>query len=340
MNERKLRRFCTAMILFAMLTRLLGGVGAGRFAFSEDSAEAETRVWPVRLLAAKPADEPSDEIAELPVENSAPPERQIAAEVTKLPEAFSAAEADAITIAGACSYAVDKAALLTRPSALTDKADGPKVLIVHTHTSEAYTPEPGWEYESSDPLRTGDAEHSVVRLGTRVAELLNAHGIETLHDTALNDYPSYNGAYERMRQTIEGYLAQYPSIEMVLDLHRDAANDPAGMPVAFTAEVDGARCAQLMLVVGSDEGGLTHPDWKENLANALKLQALLNRIAPGLCRDIDLRTERFNQHETPGSLLVEFGCTGNTLAEALRSADYLAQALCEFWDMIEFSEKS
>ena len=233
---------------------------------------------------------------------------------------------------------MDKAALLTRPSALTAKADGPRVLIVHTHTSEAYTPEPGWEYESSDPLRTGDAEHSVVRLGTRVAELLNAHGIETLHDTALNDYPSYNGAYERMRQTIEGYLAQYPSIEMVLDLHRDAANDPAGMPVAFTAEVDGARCAQLMLVVGSDEGGLTHPDWKENLANALKLQALLNRIAPGLCRDIDLRTERFNQHETPGSLLVEFGCTGNTLAEALRSADYLAQALCEFWDMIEFSE--
>ena len=338
MNERKLRRFCTAMILFAMLTRLLGGVGAGRFAFSEDSAEAETRVWPVRLLAAKPADEPSDEIAELPVEKSAPPERQIAAEVTKLPEAFSTAEADAITIAGACSYAVDKAALLTRPSALTAETDGPKVLIVHTHTSEAYTPEPGWEYESSDPLRTGDAEHSVVRLGTRVAELLNAHGIETLHNTALNDYPSYNGAYERMRQTIEGYLAQYPSIEMVLDLHRDAANDPAGMPVAFTAEVDGARCAQLMLVVGSDEGGLTHPDWKENLANALKLQALLNRIAPGLCRDIDLRTERFNQHETPGSLLVEFGCTGNTLAEALRSADYLAQALCAFWDMIEFSE--
>ena len=338
MNERKLRRFCTAMILFAMLTRLLGGVGAGRFAFSEDSAEAETRVWPVRLLAAKPADEPSDEIAELPAENSEPPERQIAAEVTKLPEAFSTAEADAITIAGACSYAVDKAALLTRPSALTAKADGPKVLIVHTHTSEAYTPEPGWEYESSDPLRTGDAEHSVVRLGTRVAELLNAHGIETLHDTALNDYPSYNGAYERMRQTIEGYLTQYPSIEMVLDLHRDAANNPAGMPVAFTAEVDGARCAQLMLVVGTDEGGLTHPDWKENLANALKLQALLNRIAPGLCRDIDLRTERFNQHETPGSLLVEFGCTGNTLAEALRSADYLAQALCAFWDMIEFSE--
>ena len=104
---------------------------------------------------------------------------------------------------------MDKAALLTRPSALTAKADGPKVLIVHTHTSEAYTPEPGWEYESSDPLRTGDAQHSVVRLGTRVAELLNAHGIETLHDTALNDYPSYNGAYERMRTDIRGRQAEH-----------------------------------------------------------------------------------------------------------------------------------
>ena len=192
MNERKLRRFCAAMILFAMLLRLLGSVGAGRLAFSEKSAEAETRVWPVWLRSAKSPDETSAEEPEPSVENSEPaaPERQIAAEVTELPKAFSAAEADAITIAGACSYAVDKAALLTRPSALTAEGDGPKVLIVHTHTSEAYTQEPGWEYESSDPLRTEDPERSVVRLGARVAELLNAHGIETLHDTALNDYPS------------------------------------------------------------------------------------------------------------------------------------------------------
>ena len=82
-----------------------------------------------------------------------------------------------------------------------------------------------------------------------------------------------------------------------------------------------------MLVVGTDEGGLSHPDWQENLANALKLQALLNRAAPGLCRSLDLRTERFNQHETPGSLLIEIGSTGNTLAEALRSARILADAL-------------
>ena len=93
---------------------------------------------------------------------------------------------------------------------------------------------------------------------------------------------------------------------------------------------DGARCAQLMLVVGTDEGGLTHPRWQENLANALKLQALVNRSAPGLCRDIDLRTERFNQHETDGSLLCEFGASGNTLSQALRSARVFADALVTF----------
>ena len=84
-----------------------------------------------------------------------------------------------------------------------------------------------------------------------------------------------------------------------------------------------------MLVVGTDEGGLTHPDWHANLSNALKLQALLNRAAPGLCRDIDLRTERFNQHERPGSMLCEFGATGNTLSQALRSARIFAQALVQ-----------
>ena len=250
---------------------------------------------------------------------------------TIAPPTFSAAEADAIAIGGASTYSVDKRTLLTRETALELDGENPKVLIVHTHSCEAYTPEAGWEYTSSDPFRTEDAERSVIRIGTRLTEILNEYGVGAIHVTELNDSPSYNGAYERMRQTIEAYLAKYPSIQMVLDVHRDAADDPAGMPVSFAATVDGARCAQLMLVVGTDEGGLTHPDWQENLANALKMQALLNRMAPGLCRDIDLRTERFNQHETPGSLLVEFGCTGNTLAEALRSAEYFGRAVCQLW---------
>jgi len=235
-----------------------------------------------------------------------------------------------IGIVGACSYQPDKQALLTRPSALSLSDDGPAVLIVHTHSSEAYTMEAGFEYPESDALRTLDERYSVIRVGDEIADILTEAGISVLHDTQPNDYPNYNGAYERMRQTIEGYLAEYPSIQMVLDIHRDAAEDADGNPVALTAEADGEACAELMLVVGTDEGGLSHPDWQENLANALKIQTLLNRSAPGLCRNLNLRTERFNQHETPGSLLVEVGASGNTLAEALRSARILGQALAVF----------
>lgn len=196
---------------------------------------------------------------------------------------FSADEADAIGIVGACSYQPDKQALLTRPSALSLSDDGPAVLIVHTHSSEAYTMEAGFEYQESDALRTLDEQYSVIRVGDEIADILTEAGISVLHDTQPNDYPNYNGAYERMRQTIEGYLAEYPSIQMVLDIHRDAAEDADGNPVALTAEADGEACAELMLVVGTDEGGLSHPDWQENLANALKIQTLLNRSAPGLC---------------------------------------------------------
>ena len=206
----------------------------------------------------------------------------------------------------------------------------PVVLIVHTHASEAYTPEPGFTYEPSDTLRTQDETRSVIRLGSEIARILEDAGIETLHDTTHNDYPSYDGSYARMQTIIESYLAQYPSIQMVLDVHRDAVEDRAGFPAALTAKIDGEEYARLMLVVGTDEGGLTHPRWQENLANALKLQALVNRSAPGLCRDIDLRTERFNQHETDGSLLCEFGASGNTLSQALRTARVFADVLVSF----------
>ena len=114
-------------------------------------------------------------------------------------------------------------------------------------------------------------------------------------------------------------------MQIVLDIHRDAV--PGGMD-CVTA-LDGEDCAMLMLVVGTDAGGLEHPDWRQNLAFALKLQALLNRSSPGLCRDISLRSARFNQHFTPCSVLVEMGTTDNTLAQTLPTARRLARALQE-----------
>ena len=323
-------RFCMSLVAFAVIVRLLLATGVSA---ALDSAVGlapaagtadEPDVFLLEILEPETVpDEPAQ--PQTPAEPDEPPEPE--PEPADPPPVFSPDEADAITIAGACSYRPDKQTLLTRPSALSISQDGPSVLIVHTHSSEAYTMEAGFEYPESDALRTLDERYSVIRVGDEIADILTEAGISVLHDTQPNDYPNYNGAYERMRQTIEGYLADNPSIQMVLDIHRDAAEDVDGNPVALTAEVDGEACAELMLVVGTDEGGLTHPDWQENLANALKLQALLNRSAPGLCRNLDLRTERFNQHETPGSLLVEVGASGNTLAEALRSARILANAL-------------
>ncbi len=314
MNKRAERVFCACIMLFSVFIRFMLWEQAPK---EQGTSLPEIRVIRTEQDPAQPSAPTVQTLLTPAPDKSAPPE----------PLSFSESEAAAITVGGRCSYDFDKTALLTRASAMDFSQAGPKVLIVHTHSSEAYTPEPGWEYEASDPLRTENARFSVIRIGTRIAEILEENGIETMHDTALNDYPSYSGAYDRMAETIAGYLAQYPSIQMVLDVHRDAASDAAGNPVSLTQAVDGETCAKLMLVIGTNEGGLTHPNWQENLANALKVQALTERKAPGLMRDLDLRTERFNQNLTPGSMLVEFGSTGNTLQQALRSAEYFGRAL-------------
>ena len=251
---------------------------------------------------------------------------------TDAPLTFTQADADGVTIGGSCSYTVDKLALLQQPSVLDFQQDGPTVLIVHTHTSEAYAQEAGWEYEETDTARTQDPDFSVIRVGKELAETLESHGISVIHDTSFNDYPSYSGAYNRTLEKIEDWVSQYPSIQMVIDVHRDAAANADGSPVRHAVTLDGVETAQLMLVMGTDEGGLSHPGWQDNLSWALKLQAVLERKYPGLCRNLDLRTERFNQHVTPGSMLVEVGSSGNTLKEALAAARDLGEGLA---DLIE-----
>ena len=166
----------------------------------------------------------------------------------------------------------------------------------------------------------------MLSIGDRVAQILEAAGISVIHDRTLHDYPSYNGSYLDAREAMESYLAQYPSIRLVLDLHRDAAEDGDGQ-MDTSAQVNGAESAQVMLVVGTDEGGLEHPQWQDNLSLALKLGVQLERLYPGICRPISLRTERFNQDLSAGALLIEVGAAGNTHAEALTAAEALAQAI-------------
>ena len=281
-----------------------------------------------------PAADPTAEADDEPLDTDKPAaatESALQAVTTPapVPLTFTDQEASAITVSGTCSYSFDKASLLQQPVSADFSADGPLVLIVHTHTTESYTPESGQSYEELLHARTLDEAYNMVRVGRQIASVLESNGIGVIHETTINDYPSYNGSYDRMKTIIEENLAKYPTIQMVLDVHRDAAADASGNPLPRVTAFDDGDYAQLMLVVGTDEGGLYHPNWQQNLSTALKLQALLERSYPGLCRDLNLRRERFNQNQTPCSLLVEFGTDGNTLTQALRSAGAFGQALSE-----------
>ncbi len=220
---------------------------------------------------------------------------------------------------------VDLEALAAEGLSLQLPADGPQVLIFHTHSSEAYTPDGQDRYEASDPYRTEDKTHSVIRVGDVLAAALEAHGLTVLHDTEIYDYPSYTGSYGRSGTAVERYLAQYPSIRVVIDLHRDALG--SGDAVYKTqATANGRSSAQVMLLAGTGENGLWHPNWRENLKLAMYLQDAADAVYPSLMRPIALVSERYNQQLCPGMLIAEVGSTGNTLREAMTAAELFGDA--------------
>ena len=238
---------------------------------------------------------------------------------------FLPEEADRISITAGFSYSVDKAGLLTQPLDWDLTSDEPKVLIVHTHGSESFAPT--GEYQETTAFHTLNTDYNMISIGTYVESLLEEAGISVLHDTALHDEPSYNAAYNNSRKSVQAYLQEHPSISLVLDLHRDSIEDEAGNQVVQTVFAQGETLAPLMLVVGTDYGGLEHPRWQENMALALKLQTQLEGICPGICRNINLRTQRFNQDLSSGAMLIEVGSSGNTRQEALRAAEVLAKGI-------------
>ena len=198
--------------------------------------------------------------------------------------------------------------------------EGPQILIVHTHGSESYSMTDGDRYEESDPYRTTDCTHNVVKVGEEMATVFRAHGFQVIHDPTLFDYPSYNGAYDRSKAAVEQWLAQYPTIQVVLDVHRDALVGSEGEVYKMVSQEAGKKVAQVMMVLGTDGGGAEHPRWRDNLAFALLLQRNLVRGYTSLVRPTVLRNSRYNQQLLPGSILVEVGGHGNTLSEAIAGA--------------------
>ena len=227
------------------------------------------------------------------------------------------------------NYDLDES-VLTQGSVDVDLGEGPQILIVHTHGSEGYTPVPGTEVVWSGDCRTTDTRYNVVHMGDAIAEELGKAGISVLHDRTLYDYPEYAGAYDRALPAIEAALKQYPSIHFVLDVHRDAIEDSAGNQIKVVSDIDGVgTAAQLSLVVGSDGGGLSHPDWIENLRLAAAVQEQVLTDYPTLMRPLLLRNSRYNQHATHGSLLLEVGTAGNAPEEAELSARLFARELVQ-----------
>ena len=238
---------------------------------------------------------------------------------------FSGEDAALLDIRYSCSLRPDLTELLQSPLDWDLTGAEPTVLILHTHATESYTKH-GENYAESSAFRTLDEHYNMLSVGDVVAAVLTQNGIGVIHDRELHDYPSYNGSYSHARKSIQEYLVQYPSIRLVLDLHRDASGDLSNQ-FRTVANVEGESAAQLMLVMGTDAAGLKHPGWEENLALGLKLHAQLEKLAPGIMRPISLRAQRFNQDMTPGSLLIEVGAAGNSHPEALLAAEILGEAI-------------
>lgn len=209
-----------------------------------------------------------------------------------------------------------------------EKNDEPQVLILHTHATETFLDSDRDYYTDKDVSRTTDQSKNMVAVGKIVADKLNTAGIKTIHDTTLHDYPSYNESYTRAAKTITGYLKKHPSIKIVIDLHRDAISPSSNEKVKVTAEIDGKKAAQIMLVMGSQSGNTKNfPNWQENLKLAVKLQQTVEVMYPSLARSISLMPKNYNESLTTGSMLIEMGTDANSLEEVKYSAELLGNAL-------------
>lgn len=328
LTEKRSTGFGAALIIFAVLLRLILGITDPAVdALSQPATETAAGGFLRETMGAlhpnattAPASPPATQIQPTEPEPEQPQ-----------PWVFSAGDMAYVRVqyAADCPHRpnLENLLLKTLPWDLT--GEEPTVLIIHTHASESYTRQPGQNYTESAAYRTLDEAYNMVAVGDYLARLLTEAGICVVHDRQIHDYPSYNASYSNSRDVAREYITRYPTIQVVLDLHRDAAENPDGSQYATACQVDGKTVAQLMLVVGTNASGNYHPAWQENLAAAVKLQALLEQIAPGITRQTVLRAQRFNHDLSPGAMIVEVGTAGNSLSEAMGAIPILAQALAQ-----------
>ncbi|WP_024831239.1 stage II sporulation protein P [Ruminiclostridium josui] len=227
-----------------------------------------------------------------------------------------------INIKNETSLKIDIKKLLNEPLKLAPDKKGPKILIYHTHTTECFLKSADEIGKSNTPSRTTNNKYNVVRVGEALINNLKKYNIDVLHNTTIHD-ADYNSSYIKSLNTLTGYVEKYSSLKMVIDLHRDAASEGK---LRAVQNINGKNVAEIMFVIGTD-AKLNNPRWKENLKLAIKVQARLNEICPGIAKPIYVSKNRYNQHLLNGSVIVEIGGDGNVIDECVRSTSYLAQAI-------------
>ena len=215
------------------------------------------------------------------------------------------------------------------PLPLRIDKEKPAVLIYHTHTTEGFeTLDRDW-YAADKSSRTEDTTRNIARVGSAIAEELERAGFVVLHDTTVHDR-QYTGAYDRSRQTVQGYLDRYPELVVTLDVHRDAIQQNNGVHIKPVTEIGGKKAAQIMIIAGAEGGKAPEfPNWMANLGFALHLQQACEQTAPTIMRPIFFCHRKYNMDMTPCSLLVEFGSDANTLEEAVYAGRLFGKALAE-----------
>lgn len=204
--------------------------------------------------------------------------------------------------------------------------DTSNIIIFHTHTCESYTSSDEYSYTPTGNFRTTDLNYSVARVGDKLTEYLTQYKYNVIHDKTYHDYPAYNGSYNRSLETVSNIL-ETTQADIIIDLHRDAIGSYS--TYAPTVKIGEDECAQLMFVIGTNGGGLNHPNWHSNLQFAVKVQEIANQLYPGLFKPIIVRNSRYNQHLGKAACIIEVGATGNTMEQCLNSMKYLSKVISE-----------
>lgn len=190
----------------------------------------------------------------------------------------------------------------------------PLVLIFHTHTTESFNPN-----NSKDRNFTTDYNLNIVKVGEELKkELEEKYGIAVVHDITIHDLPTREKGYEKSRPTVSAYLKKYPSLKIIIDLHRDATTSSSKTTVIINEE----RYARPMFVVGAK-----NKNYKANYDKAEKLNTIINNMYPNFSRGIVKQNAKYNQDLSDKMVLLEVGSNLNSLDEAVRTSKIIAKAI-------------